>query len=115
MSFAVNAFVHAICKCSRMTLVQKVVHFPLRLIPMIQLPLDSTCVALQYEPGTKFFHGVVPKICGIQNQVYSVQPRGLSLCLLQIMKNAKQTGIVFKVLGQGHHHPEGLGSLHSAR
>ena len=99
MSSAVNAFVHAICKPSKKCLAHKVVPFGLcGPIPMIQLPLASTLVALQYEPGTKFFHRAAPEIRSIQNQVNSVQLRGLSLCLLSawllIMKNGKRTGIL---------------------
>ena len=29
---------------------------------MFQAPFNSSCVALQYEPGTKFFHRAVPEI-----------------------------------------------------
>ena len=29
---------------------------------MFQAPFDSSCVALQYETGTKFFHRAVPEI-----------------------------------------------------
>ena len=57
MSSAVNVFVHAIRKRPKKCLAQKVGHLGLlHPIPMIQAPLDSSCVALQYEPGTKFFH-----------------------------------------------------------
>jgi hypothetical protein len=31
-------------------------------IPMFQLPFNSSCVALQYETGTKFFHQAVPEL-----------------------------------------------------
>ena len=31
-------------------------------ISMIEPPFNSTCVALQYKPGTKFFHRVVPEL-----------------------------------------------------
>ena len=55
MSSAVNSFVQAIRKRSKKCLAQKVACFgSLRPIPMIQPPLDSSWVALQYEPGTKF-------------------------------------------------------------
>ena len=40
----------------------KVVRFgSLGWISMIQVPFNSSCVALQYETGTKFFHLVVPE------------------------------------------------------
>ena len=35
-------------------------------IPMIQPPFCSSCIALQYEPGTKFFHRAVPEIHDIK-------------------------------------------------
>ena len=48
-------------------LAQKVRHLGLlRPIPMIQPPFCSYCVALQYEPGMKFFHQVVPELCDIK-------------------------------------------------
>ena len=65
MSSAVNIFVHAIHlkKC----LAQKVGNLgSLGLIPMIQLPFNSTCVALQYEPGTKFFYQAVPELHALE-------------------------------------------------
>ena len=55
MSSAAIAFVHAVCKRSQKCLAQKVVRFgSLGWIPMIQVPFNSSCVALQYETGTKF-------------------------------------------------------------
>ena len=64
MSTAVNGFVHAVRKRS-----QKVGHLgSFGLIPMIQPPFCSSCVALQYETGMKFFHRVVPELCDIKNQ-----------------------------------------------
>ena len=61
MSSAVNVFVHAICKCSKKYLAQKVARFgSLGSIPMIQSPFNSSCVALQYEPGT--IHPAVPEL-----------------------------------------------------
>ena len=57
MSSAVNVFVHAIHKRSQKCLTQKVARFGLLgPIPMIQPPFNSSFVALQYEPGAKFFH-----------------------------------------------------------
>ena len=47
MSSAAIASVHAVCKHSQKCLVQKVVHFDsLGWIPMIQVPFNSSCVAL---------------------------------------------------------------------
>ena len=52
MNSAATAFVHATLKRS-----QKVAHFgSLGWIPMIQVPFCSSCIALQYKTGTKFFH-----------------------------------------------------------
>ena len=63
MSSAVNVFVHAIRKRLKKCLAQKVGHLgSLGPIPMIQTPLDSSRVALQYQPGTKFFHRAVPEL-----------------------------------------------------
>ena len=39
---------------------------------MIQAPFNSSCVALQYKTGTKFFHRAVPELHGIKNQKISV-------------------------------------------
>ena len=80
MSSVVNGFVHAICKRSQKCLTQKVARFgSLGPIPMIQPPFNSSCVALQYEPGTKFFHRAVPELHGLQNSEISVEPRGISV------------------------------------
>ena len=66
MSSAVNVFVHAIRKRSKKCLAQKVVRFGSPgWIPMFQGPFCSSCVALQYEPGTKFFHRAVPELFSI--------------------------------------------------
>ena len=46
-------------------------------IPVIQVPFNSACVALQYETGTKFFHRAVPELHGIGYHKFSVQPRGI--------------------------------------
>ena len=63
MSSAVNVFVHAIRTHSKKCLAQKVARFgSLGWIPMIQAPLDSSRVVLQYETGNKFFHRAVPEI-----------------------------------------------------
>ena len=44
-------------------LAQKVARFgSLGPIPTFQAPFNSSCVALQYEPGMKFFHPAVPEI-----------------------------------------------------
>ena len=34
---------------------------------MIQPPFNSCCVALQYEPGTKFFHRAVPELHKVEH------------------------------------------------
>ena len=71
MSSAVNFFVHAVRKHSKKCLVQKVDNFSsLGPIPIIQSPFNSTCVALQYEPGNNFFHQVVPELHGHKNQKF---------------------------------------------
>ena len=78
MSSVASAFVHATRKRSQKCLAQKVGHLgSLGWIPMIQVPFNSSCVALQYETGTKFFHQAVPELHGIKNQKISVQPRGI--------------------------------------
>ena len=59
-------------------LTQKVARFgSLEWIPMIQEPFNSSCVALQYKTGMKFFHRVVPELHGIKNRKISVQPCGI--------------------------------------
>ena len=66
-SSAVNVFVHAIRKRSKKCLAQKVGHLDLLgPIPMIQPPFCSSCVALQYEPGMKFFHRMVPVLHAVK-------------------------------------------------
>ena len=68
MSFAARASMDAICKRSKKCLAQKVGHLRfLGRIPMIQVPVNSSCVALQYETGTKFFHRAVPELHTIKN------------------------------------------------
>ena len=63
MSSVAITSVHATHKCS-----QKVVHFgSLGWITMIQAPFNSSCVALQYETGTKLLHRVVPKLHAVKN------------------------------------------------
>ena len=55
MSSMVNVFMHAIRNRSKKHLAQKVARFGSPgWIPMIQLPFYISCVALQYEIGTKF-------------------------------------------------------------
>ena len=79
MSSAVNVFVHTICKRLKKCLAQKVGHLGLlHPIPMIQAPLDNSCVALQYEPGTKFSHRAVPEIHNIKYHKIEALPRGVS-------------------------------------
>ena len=68
MSSVVIAFVHAVCKRSQKRLAQKVVRFSsLGWILMIQVPFNSSCVALQYETGMKFFHRAVPELHTVKN------------------------------------------------
>ena len=51
-------------------LAQKVARFgSLGWIPMIQVPFNSSCVALQYKTGTKFFHRAVPKVHAVKNSI----------------------------------------------
>ena len=65
MSSAASAFVHATLKRS-----QKVARFgSLGCIPMIQVPFNSSCVALQSETGTKVFHQAVPKLHAVKNSI----------------------------------------------
>ena len=67
MSSAVNVFVHAIRKRSKKCLTQKVAHFGSPgWIPMIQVPFSSSCVALQYEPRTKFFYQAIPELHAVE-------------------------------------------------
>ena len=63
MSSAVFGFVRAVCK--RLQKVPRENSGIFRPILMIQLPFYSPCVALQYEPGTKFFCRAIPEIHGI--------------------------------------------------
>ena len=66
MSSAVNVL---ICACYPQAL-EKVPRVDnvgsLEPIPMIQQPFNSSCVALQYEPGTKFFYSAVPELHAVQ-------------------------------------------------
>ena len=73
MSSAVAVFVHALCRRSKKYLAQKVGNFgSLGPIPMIQPPFYSPCVALQYEPGTKFFHRAVPELHVLKKSEISI-------------------------------------------
>ena len=79
MSSVVNVFVHAIHRRSKKFLAQKVGHLgSLGPIPMIQPPLDSSWVALQFEPGTKFFHQAVPEMHNIKNHKIPALACGIS-------------------------------------
>ena len=72
MSSAVIACVHAIRMGSQKCLTQEVVCFgSLRWIPTIEVPFNTSCVAPQYETGTKCFHRAVPELHGIKNQNFS--------------------------------------------
>ena len=64
MSSMVNGFVHAVRKRSQKVPCTK---WDINgLIPMNQPQFCSSCVALQYETGTKFFHQAVPELCNIK-------------------------------------------------
>ena len=55
MSSAATAFVHATLKRSQKVPRAKVARFgSLEWIPIVQVPFQSSCVALQYKTGTKF-------------------------------------------------------------
>ena len=70
MSSAAIAFVHAVCKRSQKCLAQKVARFgSLGWIPMIQVPFNSSCVALQYETGTTFFYLAVLELHAVKNSI----------------------------------------------
>ena len=70
MSSAVSIFVHAIRKRLKKCLMQKVAHFGSPgWIPMIQIPFSSSCVALQYETGTRFLHLAVLEFKNQYNHV----------------------------------------------
>ena len=58
-----NVFVHAIHKRSKKCLTQNVDNLgSLGPISIIQPPFNSSCVALQYEPGTTYLHRAVPQV-----------------------------------------------------
>ena len=66
-------------------LAQKVGHLgSLGPIPIIQPPFCSSCVALHYETGMKFFHWPVPELCDINNQKISAQLCGVSVHFLHV-------------------------------
>ena len=68
MSYTSSTFVHDTCKRSQKCLAQKMEHLgSLGWIPMILEPFISSCVALQYETGTKFFHLAVPELHAVEN------------------------------------------------
>ena len=70
MSSAATAFVHATLKRSQKVPRVKVARFgSLGWIPMIQVPFCSSCIALQYKTGTKFFHRAVPKLHAVKNSI----------------------------------------------
>ena len=118
MSSAASAFVHATRKRSQKVPRAKsgTFWFPW-MIPMIQAPFNGSCIALQYETGTTFFHErfqsyTASKIRKFQynrvvffhifSKVYRVCPRTnrkgqekeYSLCTA-------------KLLGRRHRHPDG--------
>ena len=68
-------------------LAQKVARFgSLGWIPIIRVAFNSSCVALQYKTGTKFFHRAVPELHGIKNRKISVQPRGILRVFLKFYR-----------------------------
>ena len=118
MSSAASAFVHATRKRSQKCLAQKVVRFGSPgWIPMIQAPFNSSCVALQYKTGTKFFHRAVPELHGIKNQKISVQPRGIFHMFSKLYRVCPRTNLkgqekeyslcTAKLLGRRHRHRDG--------
>ena len=81
MSSAATAFMHATLKRS-----QKVARFgSLGWIPMIQASFNSSCTALQYKTGTKFFHRAVPELHGIKKLENFSTTAWYSLCLLEVL------------------------------
>ena len=99
-------------------LAQKVVRFGSPgWIPMIQALFNSSCVALQYKTGTKFFHRAVPELHGIKNQTISVQPRGIFHVFSKVYGVCPRTNrkgqekeyslCTAKLLGRRHRHPDG--------
>ena len=100
MSSVAFGFVHAISKRAKKCLAQTVVRFgSLGPIPTIQVPLDSSWAALQFEPGTKFFHRAVPELRVVKNYIstrkYWVQrilyTNNNSLCLKPFVGNTKHS------------------------
>ena len=70
MRSAVAAFVHATLKYSQKVPCEKsgTFWFP-RMDSMIQVSFISSCTALQYETGMKFFHRAVPKLHDVKNSL----------------------------------------------
>ena len=88
MSSAATAFVHATLKRSQKCLAQKVARFgSLGWIPMIQVPFNSSCTALQYKTGTKFFHRAVPELYGIKKLENFSTTAWYSPCLLEVLSS----------------------------
>ena len=56
----------------------------LGLTPMIQPPFRSSCAALQYEAGTKFFRRAIPELHDIKQSEIPAQPRGVSVHFLHV-------------------------------
>ena len=85
MSSAASASVQATPKCSQKAPRAKSGAFRfLGWIPMIQIPFNSSCVALQHETGMKFFHRAVREVHGIENNKFLVQPRGIFHIFLKV-------------------------------
>ena len=63
-----KTFMSSTASAHKKCLAQKVARFgSLGWIPIIQTPFNSSCAALQYETGMKFFHRAVPEIHDIEN------------------------------------------------
>ena len=57
---------------------------------MIQAPLNSSCVALEYKTGTKFFHRAVPKLHAVTNSTKIT----ILLCTFTMTLNIVQASYV---------------------
>ena len=82
---------------------------------MIQASFNSSCIAPQYETGTKFFHRAVPElhVHGTENHKISVQPCGVfhifSKAYRQelVVNDKKEYSLCStKFLGRRHRHPD---------
>ena len=83
MSSAATAFMHATLKRSQKVPRAKsgTFWFP----RMIQASFYSSCTALHYKTGTKFFHRAVPVLYGIKKLENFSTTAWYSLCLLEVL------------------------------